>query len=251
MRKDMAKVFHERPRGGARFPVKTRLKINPQAAADEPPDSKMTKPVFFLRRVGLVPRFSHPHYKPLVRFLKSRVGQKWDDIYSEALRVLDRRSPVSRAVFEWLRPENGLITFACHLGTDGQIYENQAVFRDPPRLATGFLVHPVSKILLEIPRVKTSYQGTAPPIHFFRMDGDWGVVQLDGVWYEISYANVTAPLSSSDICPVLEFTASAIHNGNLPPLRPLGQLGFVVISFSHKRQLGKRQLRKYKLTNCR
>ncbi|WP_375697911.1 hypothetical protein [Pseudophaeobacter sp. TrK17] len=44
-------------------------------------------------------------YTPLYRFLLSKVGQDWDDVYSEAVARLDTEDPIFRMVA--LQPEDG------------------------------------------------------------------------------------------------------------------------------------------------
>ncbi len=44
-------------------------------------------------------------HTPLYKFLLSKVGQDWDDIYSEAVAWLDKDEPIFRLVA--LQPEDG------------------------------------------------------------------------------------------------------------------------------------------------
>jgi hypothetical protein len=70
------------------------------------------------RRLGCKVKMFGENLNPLWRFLKSRVGKKWDDVYSEIRSTLSIRSTVQNHVFQHLvfdvctktiRTENGRV----------------------------------------------------------------------------------------------------------------------------------------------
>ncbi len=92
MRDDMFKIIVERPRWGAGHAVSAKLKGN------RTPDSKQIG----LKRHAWVaaPYTKHlnENLAPLVRFLRSRRGRKWDDVFSEICAGLDTGSTVKMHV---------------------------------------------------------------------------------------------------------------------------------------------------------
>lgn len=92
MRADMFKVIVERPRVGSRYALSPKLKRAPD------PDVSHIG-------VGRHVRVGSPYGKtlnenlaPLVRFLRSRLGRRWDDVFSEICTALDTRSTVKTHV---------------------------------------------------------------------------------------------------------------------------------------------------------
>lgn len=88
MRKDMSKVIVERRRTGGKNDRKGRA---PRSLDDLPQKQSMKSS--HKDRKSL-----NENLKPLVRFLKSRVGKKWDNIYSEICENLKVTSTVQQHV---------------------------------------------------------------------------------------------------------------------------------------------------------
>ncbi|MCF4167657.1 hypothetical protein L2U69_18575 [Zavarzinia compransoris] len=88
MRDDMFKVIVERPRMGSRYAKAPKLK---------PGRDDGLKHIGHLRHVSIAARdqkYLNENLAPLVRFLRSRRGRRWDDVFSEICAVLDTRSAV-------------------------------------------------------------------------------------------------------------------------------------------------------------
>ena len=92
MRADMFKVIVERPRWGAGHAASPKLKRTPD------PD---------IQYIGLKrhAQIAAPYWKslnenlaPLIRFLRSRTGRPWDDVFSEICANLDTGSTVKMHV---------------------------------------------------------------------------------------------------------------------------------------------------------
>lgn len=92
MRADMFKVIVERPRIGSRHAPSPKLKRAPDPGIGH-------------IGVGRHVRFGTPYGKapnenlaPLTRFLRGRLGRRWDDVFSEICTALDTRSTVKTHV---------------------------------------------------------------------------------------------------------------------------------------------------------
>lgn len=103
MRKDMVKTVRERYRNGIREPL-IRFKNKPQVNDYEdfdggPHRTSMTKEI--PARSWVDRREPELLYGPLIKFLRSQVGRKWDDVWSEICEVT--AGETGHAVREWVR----------------------------------------------------------------------------------------------------------------------------------------------------
>lgn len=93
MRKDMADVFHDRPTGHrwsncGKGEKRALQKIDVEDLPKHGPCKKS--------------QYRYHNYTPIRRFLRSKVGEKWNDIYKEFSESCDIRSDSQRGVFESL-----------------------------------------------------------------------------------------------------------------------------------------------------
>lgn len=113
MRKDMAKVVTERSRSGwkgvatlskksksKKYSAKISNAIRTLEDAENQDDLESPRRVSAGRSQYDNPRTQSFNYGPIRRFLQSRVGRSWDDVYSEIRQTLDPRSPVDRTVLQ-------------------------------------------------------------------------------------------------------------------------------------------------------
>jgi len=91
MRADMAKVIVERPRHGSRQGSKGKgyQRRHQRLSWEEQPRREGMK----VRSAGAHKHFNE-HLGPLIRFLRSRVGQPWDKVFSEICARVNRNSAV-------------------------------------------------------------------------------------------------------------------------------------------------------------
>ncbi|HZZ99769.1 MAG TPA: hypothetical protein VFK07_03630 [Candidatus Paceibacterota bacterium] len=79
---------------------------------------------------------------PLRRFLRSRVGQPWDQVYSELARHLPKNTLTGRHIWTHVRQE---VRRNCVIGPDGRIYDRpECLFTDQVH---GLYVHPTTGLL--------------------------------------------------------------------------------------------------------
>ena len=86
MRDDMDKLLVTRPRWGSGSPMRglrrrRRERFDPESAPRREPMS-----------LGRGFKTQSEYFAPLLRFLRSRVGEHWDSVYSE---IRTRRRPIS------------------------------------------------------------------------------------------------------------------------------------------------------------
>lgn len=96
MRADMFKVIVERPRWGASHARSAKLKRTPD------PDIKF---IGHNRHAAVATDYRkslNENLQPLIRFLRSRRGQRWDDVFSEICKGLDTGSTVKMHVRQHL-----------------------------------------------------------------------------------------------------------------------------------------------------
>lgn len=103
MRNDMFKVIVERPRAGSREKfsnIRHNSKMNDYL--DESTSSKIG-----MRRLrgisGKDRKYLNENLQPLVRFLHSRVGNSWDQVFSEICENIDTDSTVQKHVRDHIR----------------------------------------------------------------------------------------------------------------------------------------------------
>ena len=102
MRADMAKVLVERPRPGSRDgsrPVKGYRKQLRKAMTG--PDGPVAREGMTVRHRGHE-RFFNENLAPLKRFVESRAGRPWDQVYAEICERIDRGNVVQKHILTHL-----------------------------------------------------------------------------------------------------------------------------------------------------
>jgi hypothetical protein len=134
---------------------------------------------------------------PLKRFLRSKIGQIWDDVYSEICENINCNNAVQ---FHILQHLDGYVFTKCHKldGRDG-IYtwdygrEIRVDEQDKMRAVAGplyprFYVHPETGMLHEMTYrgEKNTWQekNRLEKLEYFRKIGEYEVLKkIDGIWY--------------------------------------------------------------------
>lgn len=93
MRSDMFKVIVERPRVGGKYSREPKLYIKGEAE-DLPKQESISKKW----KIHYGGKNLNENLSPLKRFLRSRIGQRWDDVWSEICEQLDNGSAVKKHV---------------------------------------------------------------------------------------------------------------------------------------------------------
>ncbi len=172
MRNDMHKVIAEPGRRGGHDFVKSRVTID----RDDNTQSKREG----IRRKGSYDRKNRcQNFNPLRRFLASKVGQLWNDVFSDICANNDLRNKVQGDVREhltWMVHSNVEVIDGKPFETDGH-----SIWRD-------FWVHPETGVLQVAPRYsykrrwvrKTEWEQVL-------IDASTKYVKIDGVWYKVAF----------------------------------------------------------------
>lgn len=192
MRSDMAKVLVERPRQGGDV-SKSRQRDYDAAAIravatddlwfDEPAANESMR-----RRHGYGRKSLNENLNPLQSFLQSRIGQPWNDVYSELREHLDSGSAVKMHVIEHLdnfvekntAVVDGVVGYhTTHMWKNGR---RGAGFEPIVECYSDLYVHPISLKLARVPKksgvvriVKSREVVAIDAMHQYRMVG--------GIWY--------------------------------------------------------------------
>lgn len=143
---------------------------------------------------------------PLMRFLRSRVGQRWNDVYSEISQHLRATNAVQQHVRDHL---NDFVATRTQYA-DGQIWVSGHDFRPLEESWRAFYVDPRDGILRE----NTSYRSwstrqkeqqqakKAEEAAVMHVASD-GIEyrKVDGIWYEVTWDNVPPPIMIRRVDP--------------------------------------------------
>lgn len=253
MRKDMSKVLCEtyRVHSSGKFPRPTK-----DLVYDE------DRPGCRIGKVGM--RKQHQDRKlfsenlsPLLRFLQSRVGQKWDSVYSEIRKNLKTKKTIDAHILIHLK--QFVTTTGTYVGEDGEIYciRDYSFSPVPAYTASEFYVHPKTGILIhgkqrqrqemndfkrkQIEVWKNNYRFISPTEYLLKVNGTWygykfyDPTQVYG-WHILNRPPYRYSSALKDIPEIIQ--------GKL--LRPHPVLYTDCKYF--KVQLGKKQLKAYDLT---
>jgi hypothetical protein len=180
--------------------------------------------------------------QPLVRFLRSRVGRRWDDVHSEIAERISCRSAVQKHVLDHLRDYvllhdvriSGNAVEA--LGPYGYL---KIVSRGP---RSRFYVHPDTGVLCLAPTVprKRRAEAAVDPDRLV-VSRDRELRRLEGIWYEIAVTPIPRdPFARAACFDVVEQTVldgRAYERGGATNV--LWRTGRYAAS---KRQLNKREV---------
>jgi hypothetical protein len=222
MRSDMPKVVTEpsRRRGWGFGPTRTARRL--------------TKDEFDKDDHGAT-RIGHRNDKdsgillgPIRRYLRKQLGRPWDDVYSDICTVFDKRMDTTRRV---LRDILYLVETHTFL-LNGRVYA-QPVYGW--NLVRGFYVHPVSGLLCWSSESRTRWPSDPKPVDTIELDKTHTLSRTNGIWYLLTYT-----LKRERIYPLMKHADGTIdehfkyHDW---------------IALDHKRQLSRKELLTYGLSN--
>jgi hypothetical protein len=236
MRSDMHKVLVEEPRHGG-GPSKKNRRGN---LSDEllPKFEGIKRPHKCRKRFG-------EHLGPLKRWLRSNVGRPWNDVYSEAARVMKGGTPVRAHIRFHMMHMIVRDTFM----RDGEVWCYQ--YSQEKRVSSlgshsvwpTFYVHPITGILLGVPekrRKRYPSQRGQPGIHWVNPASV--LRQLNGIWFECHLepfsADAPRTLRQYDHAEQKHLSAEQANT-----------IYDDVLRCTHKRQLSSRELKRLGLRN--
>lgn len=193
MRKDMSKVLVERPRRGGTG--KNKLRVNRHKAKRDPENTTCFHSMKMVHR-GEDGGYDNlkslnENLNPLRRYLRSKVGQKWDDVYSEIMAGLNLNNAVQYHVWQHLL-QFGEVQTKTYL-ENGRVMVGDGLPYTLKANNDTYYVHPVSGLLCYTGENKkhewkrnsgntqylNSYRDPKKPLEqFFR---------IEGIWYKIGF----------------------------------------------------------------
>lgn len=263
MRKDMSKIIVERPR----------------LYGSKPRPGRAQDPDIMLSKEGMRKPYVRQHVEkqlnenlgPLLRFLNSRVGKFWNDIYSEISENLRADNPVQQHVRDHLEDFVELRTML----KDGEIYTTSYGVRLLEHSSRRFYVHPETGRLMVNPHyrawvnrwrnwdweqkaAKQASERTMPDgTHLRKIAGIWYVVEIKEIPPVIKVDRVdkttgkvyqiTQGGTAYDV--ILEATVSRNGVNGIYNLTTKTYAQGEPVYCATKRQLNHRELKKYGVVN--
>jgi hypothetical protein len=172
MREDMAKVIVERPRGNRGWITKRPRSRWRTLPMDEWPLKESHKQEW--REYPM--KFLNENLAPLRRFLRSHVGQPWNDVVSEMRERINLNSAVQLHIWQHVKD------YVCvdPIERNGKLVNKRGFALDG-----YFYVDPATGILKDVPVVRRRRKNTGPK-PYIRIDR-WTICRkLDGLWFLIS-----------------------------------------------------------------
>lgn len=227
MRSDMAKVIVERPRhcSGASY---RRAPL---------PDGPTTE--LWRRREGMHcswrarSKSLNENLSPLWRFLRSRVGRRWDDVYSEVCEQINRKSAVQLHVWQHLMER--VVTDPHKVLGDVSLGMH--------RRTSYFFVEPATGRLREKMEGPRRSKPVEQAVERIKVDATHEYRRLDGIWYELTLA----PLPESERIYDMASRQYYWPQMSETPYHLEKYYGRKVYA-TRKRQLNKKEIRKLQLT---
>src|SRR5574337_51330 len=190
MRRDMFKVIVERPRRGGWSDIKGR---SHEIDFEEAPTQEKIRPT----GPGASRKYLNENLAPLKRFLRSKLGKSWDDIYSEVREHLSPNSAVQQHVIDHLK-QYVIVDTCIQNGVVGHIPEYYSYglsggfesLEEPNYFRDQFYVHPKTKVLCVCKHKKRSYK-SKPTHEVIQVDGYHQYRKIDNIWYSVTLEDVS------------------------------------------------------------
>ncbi len=179
-------IVIERPRGGTRISQKklTGFKKELNKITQEASQDGLLSPYLIKSRKKT--KWLSDHLGPLRRFLRSKVGQPWNQVYSELCQRLDRNTVTGQHVLDhvWDYVER-------HVELIDGIAYHKSEWKCGQPLGRGwrddFYVHPETGILCLGPRIPWKPQKPQPRTDVVILDDFRQYRLIDDIWYLITF----------------------------------------------------------------
>ncbi len=176
------RIVIERPRGGWRASLK-KVPGN-KKHLEEITEAAYTDGIFnpYLLKLKRKSKYFSDCLGPLYRWLRSKVGQNWDDIYHELCQMLDITTLSGKHILShvWGYVERDAVL------VDGIVY-NRQYRRQLGSWKQELYVHPETRILCLANKVRKL--PPKKPDNFLKIDDDHHYEKLDGIWYFFELAD--------------------------------------------------------------
>lgn len=266
MRTDMSKVIVERPRLGSRAnnDDKGEIKLRQKAMENEDllPGRQSTA-----RGRRAYSKHLNEHLAPLRRFLNSRIGQHWSKVFAEIRQNINPKSAVQMHIMQHLLGSFGYVSTNVKAWADGTFTDSEG-----KELREGWFVNPKTGCLQKNKESwihRRKYRRSLDEPKYVNVDGKY-FREIEDIWYEFEFAASPLPTRDGRGMPIDERylkSGIAYHRlkGTWP--QPLVYDAFLnrhamfdeladahgygadgqFIYATSKRQLGSREIKRYKL----
>lgn len=187
-------IVIERPRGGMRISssrLKGVTKVLDRITIEASEDGLLSP--YLIKVRGKTKHFSD-HLSPLKRFLRSKVGQHWDQVYSELCQRLDISTLSGQHILShlWQYVERHVEI------VDGKpCRKPYGLYRCFGRWYDEFYIHPDTGLLCEAARSPKEMPKRSDDL--IKLDCDRYYRKLDGIWYLITYQEIPAIAEVRDV----------------------------------------------------
>ncbi|MBE9029573.1 hypothetical protein IQ266_07505 [filamentous cyanobacterium LEGE 11480] len=236
-------ILIERPRSGMKISSR-KIPGNKKflyQLTREATDHGLLQPHIIKVRDGT--KYLSDNLAPLRRYLRSKVGQKWDDIYSELNQRLDRSTISGQHVFDhlwyYVTREVEMIDGLPYQKPSENCWTYQLLVS---RYYPQFYVHPETGILTLAPR-GSRIQVRIVPTWWHQPKGEVRWVNkyhqyhcLDGIWYSIRFSDFNCTITHWDV----------LLKAELSRQDSLQRYGYAIYA-DRKQQCSKRDLKRLKL----
>lgn len=228
----LSEIVIERPRGGMRISLKKLKGFKKQLhkLTEEASEDGLLSP--YLIKPRNKSKYLSDHLGPLRRFVRSHIGQPWNDVYSKLCQQLDSSTMAGQHVLDHMRDYVEL-----HVELiDGIPHEKcRRQYRLAQRCRFKLYVHPETGILCD---AKTDSQRAIASLspspkkqpNIIQIDAYHEYHKLNDIWYVITFQKVPATEAVFDILSRATIT---------PELRNYNTQVYA----SHKRQCSKRDIK--------
>lgn len=188
----LSEIVIERPRGGRRISLKklTGFKKQLHKITEEATEDGLFNP--YLIKPTNKSKYLSDHLGPLRRLLRSKVGQPWNDVYSELCKRLDPSTMAGQHVIGhlWDYVERHVEII------DGKLYSKRyrwnrtdldGSYRD------RFYIHPETGILCAVQKVPRKQKEKQEQTDIVIIDNYHQYQKVNEIWYLITFADFPPP----------------------------------------------------------
>ncbi|MDF0552874.1 hypothetical protein [Kamptonema sp. UHCC 0994] len=220
----------ERPRGGLRISLKkvTGYKKHLTKITEEASTDGLLSP--YLIKPRNKTKFFSDCLGPLYRWLRSKVGKLWDDVYREMSQLVDITTLSGQHLLShvWSYVERNVVMI------DGVPYHKSSIYHWQPN-PIGYsqeklYIHPDSGILCLAKKIP--YKPPEKPKDFLRIDAYHHYRKIDDIWYLVTLADIAFLSLGADVVLKTKLT----RDGGL---REYGKAVYAV----SKQQCSKKQIK--------
>jgi len=210
----LSEIVIERPRNGMRISLKKLKGYKKQLhkLTEEASQDGLLNP--YLIKTRNKSKYLSDHLGPLRRFLQSKVGQPWNDVYSELCQRLKTNTMAGQHVIGhiWDYVERHVEII------DGSLYRKSYQGYQSPldkSYRDRFYIHPQTRVLCAIEKIPRKQKQKQQPTDIVIIDDYHQYHKLNEIWYLITFEDFPPPPTDyvTDVFKGLIHRSNAIYRG--------------------------------------